>query len=173
MIDETGMMLQPVVRRTWAPVGQTPVLIPYARHDRWSVIAAITLSPQRQRVGLYFEMLDRNVCGDDCERFLRTLHRRVGRPLLVVWDGLSAHKTAQRRVTDDHRFRFARFPPYSPQLNPVEYLWSNIKYGVLSNFCPDDVDELGSRAMEVLLDTRHEQHLLRSFFDAASLTLAY
>ena len=53
-LDETGFMLQPLNRRTWAPRGETPVQYAWDRRDRLSVIGALTLSPVRQRIGFYF-----------------------------------------------------------------------------------------------------------------------
>ena len=37
-LDESGFMLQPLRRRTWAPRGQTPVQYAWDRHDRFSVL---------------------------------------------------------------------------------------------------------------------------------------
>jgi hypothetical protein len=46
LIDEAGLFLNPLVRRTWAKVGQTPVLDSWGRHrDKVSVIGAVTVSP--------------------------------------------------------------------------------------------------------------------------------
>jgi hypothetical protein len=44
----------------WAPIGQTPMLDQWDRHDRTSVITALTLSPQRRRVRMFFQLLDHN-----------------------------------------------------------------------------------------------------------------
>lgn len=52
-IDESGFLLTPSVRRTWAPRGRTPVLHHWQRHDRVSVISALTLSPRLCHRGLY------------------------------------------------------------------------------------------------------------------------
>jgi len=174
VIDETGIMLQPVVRRTWSLIGVTPLLIPSYKHDRWSVIGALTVSPERRRLGLYFQHFDHNIRGEDCERFVGSLHQQLRRPLLVVWDGLSAHKTAANLLADKgDRIVFERFPAYAPELNPVEYLWSHTKYGRLANLCADDFHDLGSRSVQALYDTRCEKHLLLSFFRAAELTLCF
>jgi len=62
--DETGLMLQPLVRRTWAPRGQTPVMYGWDRHDRLSAMASLTVAPQRRRIGLYFQMHERNVTAE-------------------------------------------------------------------------------------------------------------
>jgi len=49
-------MLQPTVRRTWAPRGQTPILKSYDRHDRLTAVSAVTVSPQRRRLGLVLDL---------------------------------------------------------------------------------------------------------------------
>jgi transposase len=63
-LDESGFMLTPTVRRTWAPRGQTPVLSCWDRRDRLSVISCITVSPRKARLNLYFEILPDNAHGD-------------------------------------------------------------------------------------------------------------
>ena len=53
-VDETGFMLRPLIGKTWAPRGETPVLRVSARHDRLSAVGAVTLSPKTKRIGLYW-----------------------------------------------------------------------------------------------------------------------
>ena len=55
-MDQSGFMLQPTRRRTWALSGHTPIHKVWDRHDRLSVQAAVTLPPRRQRLGVYFRM---------------------------------------------------------------------------------------------------------------------
>src|ERR1035437_587714 len=49
-LDESGFMLQPVSRRTWAPSGQTPVQKAWDRHERLSAISIICVSPLEHRL---------------------------------------------------------------------------------------------------------------------------
>lgn len=163
-------MLQPLVRRTWAAKGLTPELVASAKHDRWSVITALTVSPERKHLGLYFQGFLHNICGDDCEIFVRALHQQLRRPLLVVWDGLNAHKTAANALAND-AIVFERFPPYAPQLNPVEFVWAHTKHGQLANVCPMDWLDLGVHVASALHATRRNQRLMRSFFQSANLSL--
>ena len=79
-------MLQPTVRRTWAPRSQTPILKSCDRRDRLSAISAVTVSPERRRPGLYFDILTHNVKADDFEVFVDHLLRRIGRPVILVID---------------------------------------------------------------------------------------
>lgn len=162
-------MLQPLVRRTWAPVGQRPVMYCWDRHDRLSVVAGLTLSARRRRVGLYFAIHERNVKTPEIEAFIRRVRRQVGRPLIVVMDRLAAHKAAAKRLTPDERLMFEWLPGYAPDLNPVEAVWSQTKHGDLANYIPQDVLDLEIETQMALEATHGNQKLLRSFFQAARL----
>src|SRR5262249_38573564 len=93
-LDESGFFLTPTVRRTLAPRGKTPVLDAWDRRDRWSAISCITVSPAAGRPGLYFDLLDHNVHGDDVVTFLAELHRRLG-AVTVVWDRNQIHSKSK------------------------------------------------------------------------------
>jgi len=93
-------MLQPTVRRTWAPQGQTPIHYSWNRHDRLSVTGAITVSPVQQRLGFYFSIASSNVTGNEVFAFVQQLRRYLKRPLLVIWDRFSGHKKAARLLHD-------------------------------------------------------------------------
>jgi len=53
-LDESGVMLTPLVRRTMARRGQRVVMRCSAEHDRISTLSGVTLRPQARHVGLYF-----------------------------------------------------------------------------------------------------------------------
>ena len=53
-LDETGFLLQPLNRRTWAPAGTRPVQYAWDRHDRLSVIGSLSISPVRRRLDVSF-----------------------------------------------------------------------------------------------------------------------
>lgn len=171
--DESGFMLQPTVRRTWSPKGNTPIHYSWDRHDRLSAVSAITVSPKRKHLGLYFDVLDHNVKADDFEWFITWVLRRLGRPIMLVMDRYSVHRSAAKRL----QARFGRriciewLPPYAPELNPDEQVWNRAKYIDLANFLPDDVHELGHAMANSFRSTRDEQSLLRSFFKHAQLPL--
>ncbi len=166
-------MLQPTVRRTWAPRGQTPTLKCYDRHDRLSAISAITVSPKRKRLGLYFDIQDRNVKTDDFVALIERVVAKLSRPILLVMDRYSVHRSAARRWQQQRhkRITIEWLPAYAPQLNPVEQVWNRAKHTDLANFVPDDVSHLGRSVNDSLKRTRNQQHLLRSFFRHARLNL--
>lgn len=100
LIDESGFMLQPVVRRTWAPKGQIPIQYSWDRHDRLSGIVALPVSPMRQRLGLYFQFHRRNINFELVMVFITLLHRHLRRKFILVLDRYSAHRKAVRMI--DH-----------------------------------------------------------------------
>ena len=166
-------MLQPTVRRTWAPRGETPVLDCWDRHDRLSAISALTISPQRKRLGLYFDIVDHNIVTDDFVEFVAHLLSRLGRSITLVLDRWQVHKSGVRRL----QRRFGRrvvvewLPAYAPELNPDEQVWNHTKYADLANFIPDDVLHLGKSVATSLRETRTNQTLLKSFFKQSKLRI--
>jgi len=176
-LDETGLMLQPVVRRNWGPRGCPPVLYCWDRHDRLSVIGALSLTARRRRVGLYFVMYERNVTAEEVKAFLRQVQRSLGRKLIVVLDRWAAHRKAAKALFGDERFWIEWLPPiravrpYAPDLNPVDKLWGHTKHDDLANLIPDDLRDL-ERELEGSFDQpRGRPKLLRSFFHAAELEI--
>lgn len=169
MLDETGMMLRPLVRRTWAPVGERPVLYCWDRRDRLSVIAGLSVSARRKRLGLYFAVHEQNIRAAEVEAFVRRVRRQLGRGLVVVMDRLAAHKAAAKRLAGDERFKVEWLPPYAPDLNPAEGVWSHTKHGDLANYAADDLLDLEIEAELSLESTCGDQKLLRSFFEGAGL----
>jgi transposase len=165
-------MLQPVVRRTWAPRGETPIHYSWDRRDRLSVISAITVSPSR-RLQLYFDIHEHNINTDAFEWFVRWLRRRVRRNIILVVDRWSVHRSGVRRLLDrfGHKVHVEWLPPYAPELNPVEQVWSHTKYADLANYIPDDVRVLAHEVMDSLEETGSNQELLRSFFRHAKLSI--
>jgi transposase len=170
-LDESGFLLQPVRRRTWALRGQTPIPYAWDRHDRLSAVAALTFSPKTRRPGVFFRLLDHSLRTPDGLDFLTDLHRHVRRKMIVVWDRLNVHRSAARQFAERHPdgFDFEWLPAYAPDLNPVEQLWNHTKYSELANVIPENVEELYD-IVEITIDAnRQNRYLLNSFLDYTAL----
>lgn len=167
----------PTVRRTWAPKGQTPLLGHRTRsHKKVSAIGALSLSPKRRHVGLYLHWHpDKNITQHELLVFLRDLRAHLSGPLILVWDRLAAHRAAAARLRTIgcRRIHIEWLPPYAPELNPVEYLWSNFKYHRLANHGLFDLDDIQAQARLEADKIAAEQGLLRSFVRAARLPLRF
>jgi transposase len=174
-IDESGALLCPLVRRTMAPKGETPVLNHRAKHrDKVSLIAALTISPQGRHLGFYFSTLpDDHFDSTAVAWFVRQLLQHLRGPVIVVWDRGSMHKgPAIRAVQADFpRLEIELLPAYAPELNPVEQIWTYAKWHKLSNFAPRDTAELEERLFEELDACRHDQNRLESFWRGSELPM--
>jgi len=160
--------MAPLVRRSWAPCGRTPILRQRGRSRRKvSVIGALVISPRRRRIRAHFGFLpDANFNGASILAFVQQLRRTLGVPMALIWDRLLAHRGEpvagwlarhRRRVSVD------LLPPYAPELNPVELIWSQLKDNPLANFAPSELHELLDQTQVATLALGDDQALLHSF----------
>jgi transposase len=173
-LDESGFLLTPTVRRTLAPRGMTPILKTWDRHDRISAISAVTISPKRRRLGLYFHLLadDRNAHGEDTVAFLRQLKRHIPGPMTVLWDRADIHDRAQvvRAYLAEHpEVRAEKLPGYAPETNADEMVWGHTKHGRLANFAPEDTAELRGVLVDEFERIHRKPELLAAFIRYAKV----
>jgi hypothetical protein len=95
----------------------------------------------------------------DSSLILVHLQRAIPGKLLVIWDGLSAHRS--QFVRDyiaglNGHILTERLPAYAPELNPVEYIWAHLKQHELPNVCAKDLWHLGDRARHHLKRMRRQ-----------------
>lgn len=163
------------MRRSWAPKGKTPLLYQRTRHyEKVSAIAALTVSPQRRRVGLYFSLLsDANIDSTQVHVFLQELRRHIQNPIILIWDRLRTHRSVkvQGWIAQRHGISCEFLPPYAPELNPVENLWSYLKHNPLANFAAADIDELYRVSKRATRQISKRPDLLRSFVKEVPLFL--
>jgi transposase len=160
-VDESGASQLPTVCRTWAPKGETPTLIHNFNWKKISMMSGITPTGR-----LYFRLFPGTVRKEQVLLFLEDLRLAVRRHLFVLWDGASPHRAnVVKAYLDDKKSRFTvfRLPPYAPDLNPDEKVWSQLKYHELPNYAPRTVKELTRKVRRVLGKIRRQPGLLRSF----------
>jgi transposase len=151
-----------------APRGQTPVLNYNFNWKSLSAVAGLTMW------NFYFRIYAGSVKSPQVVEFLEALERHIHGPLLVVWDGLPAHRS---RLVRDHiaglagRIHVKRLPGYAPELNPVEYIWSYWKQHELANVCPKDYWQLNDVARSALRRMRRRRRLIGAFWKQSSLCL--
>lgn len=162
------------MRHTYAPRGQTPRQAASAkRNRRVSVIGGLGWSPQTDDVSFHFQLTFESFKTDKIIHFLNHLHQELGRPAIIVWDRLNAHRSAAKHFAQQHPdwFTFEFLPPYSPELNPVEQCWGHTKCHELPNYYAQDVEDLRAAVRQRLSRKRRRHSLLRSFFKHARLNL--
>jgi transposase len=165
--------MAPLLRRTWGPRGMTPTLAVRARHhEKVSGIGALIVSPQRRRLTLALALrVKDNIRGPHVLRFLRHLRRDFPGPVVLLWDLGRSHRAAVVRqwLTAHPSWQVLWLPPYAPELNPTEQLWSYLKYGRLANFAPETVEQVRHEVRREVRRLTPRPSLLRSFFRHSAL----
>ena len=134
-------------------------------------MAALTLAPRRNRLGLYFRTRkDGYFQTEHVVAFLRDLLRHFRGRVIVVWDGWKVHATAAKLIDSD-RLETVTLPGYAPVLNPVEHIWNRIKWTDLANAAPADSDDLYKQLWPCLIRTARSHNRLVSFWAGAKLPL--
>ena len=157
--DQSGFYLLPAVVRTYAPIGQTPVLHEQLSRDHLSVISGISLEGK-----LYMMEQECSFKSQDIVRFLRHLLRQIEGKLLVVWDGSPIHRG--QAVKDflasgaSSRLQLEQLPGYAPDLNPDEGIWKHLKYVELKNLCCQSLSELKVELRKAKERLRHKRDVI-------------
>ena len=173
-LDETGMLMAPLVRRTWAPQGRTPILHQRTNcHKKVSVIGALTVTPRRDRVGFCFRLHpDANIDTPKVEQFLGELDRHLPGPVVLLWDRFRPHRSRGMnaflaRHPDLHP---VFFPPYAPELNPTEGVWAYLKLNPLANDPAKELDALARLTRRYTRRLQRKEPLLRAFLKHVNLS---
>jgi transposase len=157
--DQSGFYLLPMLVRTYAPVGQTPVLHEHLTRDHLSAMSGITLEGK-----LYMIEQEHAFKGEDVVRFLKHLMRQIGGKLLVIWDGAPIHRS--QAVKDflvsgaTRRVRLEQLPGYAPDLNPDEGIWKHLKCVELKNLCCQSLSELRVELRKAKERLRHKRDVI-------------
>ena len=176
MADEVGFLMTPCVKRTWAPKAKTP-RVPYRnrRQKKVSVIGAVALHSAGAQLDLLCDFHpDSYVRGEQAAAFLhRVLAEYPQKPIDLVWDNLSAHRCpiVKEVVESNPRLRLHYLPPYAPDLNAAEGVWSLSKYHRMANHTIDSIAALHAEAEKHLNDIARDPALLRSCFEGAGLAV--
>lgn len=169
-LDESGFLLIPNVRRTWAPQGQTPVIRYCFKHQKISAINALAVSPKRKRIALYLQFRRHSFKGLEVKKFLCYLLRHIRGPIILLWDGGRIHRDQQVKAwcLKHPRIQVEQFPGYAPELNPAEYVWCQAD-SALANSVPDELDELQKMLIKTKRHLQRSQDLLWSCILASNL----
>lgn len=139
---------------------------------RLSCSGALAVAPDLSRVRTFLSFKSGSVDGPAVIAFLRSLRRHVQAPVLLVWDRLPAHVSRLTRdwILTQHRWLEVEWlPPYAPELNPVEYLWSHLHSTHLANFAPDDLGQLQAQVRRGIQQVRRKDHLAFAFLKHSGL----
>ena len=165
-IDESGLRTRPTRVRTWAPIGETPLLQETFNWKSLSIIGGLAL------LRFYFQIHSGSIKGPQVVEFLQHLQRHLPGNLLILWDGASIHRRALVRdylAGLGSRIRVERLPAYAPELNPVEYMWGHLKTHEIANLITTQAWELSFEATAALRKMRRRPAIITACYAQADL----
>src|SRR3954447_13298229 len=172
-VDEAGVRSDYHAGTTWAPVGQTPTVTGTGARFGLNLISAISAQG-----ALRFSLLAGTLTGAGFIAFLQRLRHDAaghgGGPLFVIVDNHPVHRAkAVAKFVDatDGKLRLYRLPAYSPQLNPDEWVWNNVKHDGVAPAVVTGPEQMRSVVIGRLRRLQRLPHIVRGFF--ADPELAY
>jgi hypothetical protein len=174
--DESAVSLIPPVRRTWSPRGRTPILRHRFGWKKASMAAALGYWPDGTAARLCFHLQQPSYTTDTLIEVLDQLGTFYsGQRVVLIWDGLSAHWSHRMRAWLDSQrdwlLRVERLPAYAPELNPVEYLWANLKDVELANRLTTTLVEVADATEQGIQRVCKHEDLVLGFLAHTGLTL--
>jgi transposase len=160
--DEAGIRSDYHAGTTWAPVGQTPVVRTTGKRHSVNLISAVTPAGT-----LRFAVIDGTLNGPTFIGFCRRLLHDTPGPVFLILDGHPVHHSAavtRFAAATDGRLRLFFLPPYSPQLNPDEWVWKNVKHDRVGRAGLRDAKDLKAKALSALHRLQKLPHVIRGFF---------
>jgi transposase len=165
-VDEAGVRSDYHAGTTWAPVAQTPAVRSTGARFGLNMISAISA-----RGALRFWVLAGTLTGARFIGFLQRLipdaQRAGAGPVFVIVDGHPVHRATavDRFVASTHgALRLYRLPAYSPQLNPDEWVWKNVKHDGVAPAAPKGPEQMKAVITARLRRLQRLPHIVRGFF---------
>jgi len=161
--DEAGIRSDHHGGSTWAPRGETPVITTTGERFGFNILSAVSA-----RGLLRFMVTPGRVASQQFCQFLDRLMYRAKKPIFLVVDGHPMHRSKQvAKHVESYGRKLQLFilPPYSPELNPDEYVWNDLK-SQLGRTESRSREELKANIQGYLEVLQSQPQKIQSFFQA-------
>jgi transposase len=161
--DEAGLRTDHHAGTTWGPAGQAPVVIKTGERKSISMVPAI--SPRGE---LRFRVQEGSMNAGRFIEFLKALLGSVEGKVFLIVDGHPVHKAKKVKEfvegKSDGRLKIFFLPAYSPDLNPDEWVWNNVKNDRAGRMVIMGKDDLKAKAISALRRLQKLPDFVRGFF---------
>jgi transposase len=169
-LDEAGFQSDPPLGRTYGLKGQTPVLKTSGQRQSVNAISAVNA-----RGEFWAATYSGKLNAESFVAFLKNFMKGRSTKVFLVVDGHPAHKS---KLVSDYvmsqagRLELHFLPPYAPDLNPDEFVWSYMKQNGVSKKPLKQNESMQARIEQDLAAIKTAPDLVRSFFRAKSVAYA-
>lgn len=149
-----GRMNRP--RPCWAPTGTRPEVAAQLVREYIYLYGAVA---PKDGICVYLIMPTSNTA---CfQAFLNVLARKFAwQDILLVLDGAPNHRCGDLAVPDNIKLLY--LPPYSPELNPKENLWDEVREKIFKNYALKSMDAVLAKLNQAILYIERNPKLVRS-----------
>lgn len=168
--DEMGMRSDHQSGTSYGLKGKTPVIAGTGQRFRCNMISTVT-----NRGVLRFMVFTKRFKADVFIEFLRRLLKSSKRKIFLIVDGHPVHKSAKVKkcvTKNKDRLRLFYLPPYSPDLNPDEFLNNDVKSNAVGRRRASSRDELVADVRGYLRSTQKRPEIVSAYFHAPSVRYA-
>jgi transposase len=160
--DATGIRILTRSGRTWGAVNCPPTVTVNQQRGGYNVLSAITAKGE-----LMFDIEEKTIDGKRYIAFLETILKGRTRPLIVIADNATFHRSQAVRDfvrSQRHQIHLFFFPTHSPELNPDEQVWNEVKHRKLQKQPIKNKSDLKRRIDGALNFLKEKTEKVRSFF---------
>jgi len=149
-----GRMNRP--RPCWAPAGVRPEVASQLIREYIYLYGAV--SPTDGACAFLILPASDTEC---FQIFLDILAKKFSRThILLVLDGAGNHNSGELVIPANVTLAF--LPPYSPELNPQEHIWDEIREKIFKNYAAKSMDEVCDKIVEAALDIEQNPKMVKS-----------
>jgi transposase len=168
--DEAGIRSDFHSGKTWAPKGKTPIIKTTEARFGFNMISAV--SPKGQ---MRFMVVEGRVASKQFCEFLRRLVYKTEKPIFLILDGHPVHRSAKvKKLVESTKGKIQIFflPPYSPELNPDEHVWNDLKNNGIGRMLVAGPNDMKLKVVSHLKSLQRNPTLVQSFFQAPTTKYA-
>ncbi len=160
--DEAGVRSDYHSGTTWAPKGQTPVVRTTGARHSLNLVSAISA-----KGSMRFMTIKGKLTADRFIEFLERLLKNQKTPIFLIVDGHPVHRSERVKTfveSSEGKLKLFYLPSYSPELNPDEQVWNQIKNHRIGKMFIKSLDDMVKKVSSALRSIQRSPALIRSFF---------
>jgi transposase len=168
--DETGLSSEASINKTYAPKEKTPIVSVSGTRFRCNMIAGIN-----NRGKLFFMVFTSPFTSFVFIIFLKRLLRQVRRKIFLIADKHPVHRSGETKkwlLANEQKIKIYFLPPYSPELNPSEYLNQDVKTNTIRKERPKDIAQMIKNLRRYLRNKQRKPEKVKAYFKAEPVRYA-
>jgi transposase len=160
--DEAGVRSDYHSGTTWAPKGKTPVIRTTGARHSLNLISAISAKGQMR-----FMTIKGKLTSESFINFLERLMKNQDKPIYLIVDGHPVHRSTRVRSfveSTEGKLKLFYLPPYSPELNPDEQVWNQLKNHRIGKMILKSMEDMTEKVHSSMRSIQRSPELIMSFF---------